>query len=81
MPYYVPHLRDILNDIGIPDVKAYRVRVDEYVQEILGTRDRDADQVWAILQPKLQDPQWRAEFVEKLRARWNARDWREGLLS
>ncbi len=81
MPYYIPHLQDILDEIGIPDVKAYRVRVDEYVQAILGTRDLDADAVWKILQPKLQDPQWRAEFTEQLRAKWNARDWRKGLLS
>ena len=80
MPYYVQHMRDILEEIGIPDVKAYRVRVDEYVQEILGTRDLDADEVWKILEPKLQDAAWRAQFIAALRDKWNARDWHaEGL--
>ena len=80
MPYYVQHMSDILDEIGIPDVKAYRVRVDQYVQEILGTRDLDPEEVWAILQPKLKDPQWRAQFVAQLGEKWNARDWRkEGL--
>ena len=55
MPYYVQHMSDILDEIGIPDVKAYRVRVDEYVQAILGTRDIDAEQVWKILEPQLKD--------------------------
>ncbi len=82
MPYYVQHMKDITDEIGIPDVKAYRVRVDEYVQEILGTRDLDADQVWKILQPKLQDAAFRANFIAQLREKWNARDWKsEGLLS
>jgi hypothetical protein len=81
MPYYVPHISDILAEIGIPDVKAYRVRVDQYVQEILGTRDLDADQVWKILYPKLQDPEYKKEFTEQLRAKWELRDYRqEGLL-
>ncbi len=80
MPYYVQHMQDILDEIGIPDVKAHRVRVDQFVQEIIGTRDLDPDEVWKILQPKLQYPDWRAQFVEQLRAKWNARDWRaEGL--
>ena len=80
MPYYVPHMNDILDEIGIPDVKAYRVRVDQYVQEILGTRDLDADEVWRILYPKLQDPVYRKEFTEQLRAKWEQRDYRqEGL--
>lgn len=80
MPYYVQHMTDILAEIGIPEVKAYRVRVDQYVQEILGTRDLDPDQVWAILQPRLQDPAWRESFVRQLRTKWEGRDWRqEGL--
>ncbi len=80
MPYYVQHMDEILEEIGIPAIKAYRVRVDQYVQEILGTRDMDPEEVWAILQPKLQDPAYRAEFVEQLRAKWENRDWRkEGL--
>ena len=80
MPYYVQHMSDILEEIGIPDVKAYRVRVDEYVQEILGTRDLDAEEVWKILEPKLKDAAWRAQFTAQLRDKWNARDWHtEGL--
>ncbi|MDL1896025.1 hypothetical protein FBQ82_07120 [Anaerolineae bacterium CFX7] len=80
MPYYVPHMQDILDEIGIPPVRAFRVRVDEYVQEILGTKDLDADEVWRILYPKLQDPAYKKQFTEQLRAKWEARDARnEGL--
>jgi hypothetical protein len=80
MPYYTQHIRDILDELGIPDVKAYRVRVDQYVQEILGTRDLDSEHVWAILHPKLKDSTWRAQFVQQLRTKWQQRDWRsEGL--
>jgi len=80
MPYYVPHMQDILDEIGIPPVRAFHVRVDEYVQEILGTRDLDAEQVWQILYPKLQDPAYKKEFTEQLRAKWEGRDYRkEGL--
>lgn len=80
MPYYVQHMSDILEEADIPNIKAYRVRVDQFVQEILGTRDLESEQVWAILQPKLQDPEWKAAFVGKLRARWQNRDWqKEGL--
>lgn len=80
MPYYVQHMSDILDEIGIPDVKAYRVRVDQYVQEILGTRDLDPDEVWKILHPRLQDPAYREEFINALRVKWEQRDWHsEGL--
>jgi hypothetical protein len=80
LPYYTKHMRDILDEVGVPDVKAYRIRVDQYVQEILGTRDLDPDRVWALLQPKLQDPNWREGFVKQLREKWEQRDWRnEGL--
>jgi hypothetical protein len=80
MPYYTQHMQDILEQVGIPDVKIYRVRVDEYVQQILGTRDLEPEEVWAILQPRLQDPTWRAQFIEQLREKWEKRDWRkEGL--
>ncbi len=80
MPYYTQHMQDILEQVGIPDVKIYRVRVDEYVQQILGTRDLEPEKVWAILQPRLQDPTWRAQFIEQLREKWEKRDWRkEGL--
>jgi hypothetical protein len=80
MPYYVPHMSDILEEIGIPPVRALHVRVDEYVQEILGTRDLDAEEVWKILYPKLQDPEFRKQFIEQLSAKWKQRDYRdEGL--
>lgn len=80
MPYYTRHLREILDEIGIPDVKAYQVRVDQFVQEIIGTRDLDSDEVWAILQPRLKEESWRRDFIEQLRLKWEQRDWRkEGL--
>ncbi len=80
MPYYVQHMQDILEEAEIPNIKAYRVRVDQYVQEILGARDLAPEEVWAILQPKLQDPGWRAQFIEQLKAKWERRDWHnEGL--
>lgn len=80
MPYYVQHMQEILDAANIPPIKAYRVRVDEYVQAILGLRDAEPEEVWRILQPKLEDPTYRAWFVEQLRKRWQARDWRkEGL--
>ncbi len=80
MPYYMPHLQDVLDEAGIPNIKAYRARIDQYVQEILGTHDLDPEKVWAILQPRLQDAEWRAQFVEQLKAKWEQRDWRqEGL--
>jgi hypothetical protein len=73
-------MADILEEIGIPTVKAFYVRVDQYVQDILGTRDLDADEVWRILHPKLQDPAFKKQFTEQLRERWEGRDWRtEGL--
>ncbi len=80
MPYYVPHMSNILDEIGIPPVRAFHVRVDEYVQEILGTQDLDAEDVWKILYPKLQDPEYKKEFTQKLREKWEQRDFRnEGL--
>ncbi len=80
MPYYVQHMQDILKEAGIPDVKAYRVRVDQFVQEILGAHDLEPEEVWAILGPQLQEPGYRARFVAQLRAKWEQRDWRkEGL--
>ncbi len=80
MPYYLQHMQDILEEADIPYIKAYRARIDQYVQEILGTHDLDPEQVWAILQPKLQDPAYRASFIEQLKAKWDQRDWRqEGL--
>ncbi len=80
MPYYVRHLQDFLAEADIPYIKAYRARIDQYVQEILGTRDLEPEEVWAILQPKLQDPEYRSHFVEQLKEKWERRDWRnEGL--
>ncbi len=80
MPYYVRHMDDILEEAGIPNIKAYRVRVDQYVQEILGTRDLDPEQVWAMLQPLLEDPAYRVDFITQLKSKWERRDWRnEGL--
>jgi hypothetical protein len=55
--------------------------VDRYIQEILGTIDADSETVWPLLSEKLRDPQWAAEFKKQLKAKWDARDWRKGLLS
>ncbi len=80
MPYYVQHMQDILGEVGIPNVKAYRVRVDQFVQEILGTDDLEPEEVWALLGPRLEEAGYRARFVAQLRAKWEQRDWRkEGL--
>lgn len=80
MPYYVPHMQDILDEIGVPPVRAFHVRIDQFVQEILGTQDLDAEQVWKILYPKLQDPEFKKQFIEQLRTKWEQRDYRnEGL--
>lgn len=80
MTYYIKHMTDILDEIGVPPVRAFHIRIDEYVQEILGTKDLDADQVWRILYPKLQDPEYKKEFAEQLRVKWANRDYRnEGL--
>ncbi len=79
MPYY-QHMQDILDEADIPNIKAYRARIDQYVQEILGTRDLGWEEVWALLQPRLQDPIWRDQFITQLKAKWEQRDWRqEGL--
>ncbi len=80
MAHYTDRMTGILEEAGIPPIKAYRARVDQYVQEILGTGYLEPEQVWAILQPKLQDPGWRSHFIAQLRSKWEARDWRkEGL--
>lgn len=80
MTYYIKHIQDILDEIGVPPVRAFQVRVDQYIQEILGTKDLDAEEVWKILHPKLQDPQFKRQFAEQLRAKWQERDFRnEGL--
>lgn len=80
MTYYIKHMTDILDEIGVPPVRAFHVRVDQYVQEILGTTDLDAEDVWKILYPKLQDPDYKKQFTEQLRAKWEQRDYRnEGL--
>jgi hypothetical protein len=73
-------MSDILEEIGVPPVRAFHVRIDEYVQEILGTKDLDAEEVWKILYPKLKDPEYKKAFTEQLRAKWEGRDYRnEGL--
>ena len=80
MTYYIKHIQDILDEIGVPPVRAFEVRVDQYIQEILGTKDLDAEDVWKILYPKLQDPEYKKQFIKQLRAKWEQRDYRnEGL--
>lgn len=80
MTYYIKHIQDILDEIGVPPVRAFQVRIDQYIQEILGTTDLDAEDVWKILHPKLQDPEYKKQFIEQLRAKWEQRDYRnEGL--
>lgn len=80
MTYYIKHIQDILDEIGVPDVRAFHVRVDQYIQEILGTTDLDAEDVWKILHPKLANPEYKKQFIEQLRAKWEQRDYRkEGL--
>lgn len=80
MTYYIKHISDILDEIGVPPVRAFEVRVDQYIQEILGTTDLDAEDVWKILHPKLQDAEYKKQFTEQLRAKWEQRDYRsEGL--
>jgi hypothetical protein len=81
MPFYTVHLDPILEELGIPLIKSVRVEVDRYIQEILGTIDADSETVWHLLQAKLQDPEWTNEFKKQLKTKWDARDWRRGLLS
>jgi hypothetical protein len=81
MPFYTVNLDPILDELGIPTIKSARIEVDRYIQEILGTIDADSETVWPLLNEKLKDPQWTAEFKQQLKAKWDARDWRRGLLS
>ncbi len=81
MPCYTINLDPLFEEIGVPIMKSARVRLDQYIQEILGTIDADCDTVWPLLNSKLQDPVWKQEFKKQLKAKWDARDWREGLLS
>lgn len=81
MPFYTVHLDPILQELGIPLIKSARVEVDRYIQEILGTIDADSEEVWPLLQQKLRDPEWTAEFKRKLKAKWDARDQRKEWLS
>jgi hypothetical protein len=37
--------------------------------------------VWPLLREKLQDSVWKENFKKQLKAKWDARDWRKGLLS
>lgn len=81
MPCYTINLDPLFEEIGLAITKSARVRVDQYIQEILGTIDADCDTVWPLLNHKMQDPAWKEEFKQQLKAKWDARDWREGLLS
>lgn len=81
MPFYTVNLDPILEELGIPRIKSARIQVDRYIQEILGTIDADSETVWPLLQGKLRDPEWAAEFKRQLKAKWDARDWRKELLS
>ncbi|MBI5302864.1 MAG: hypothetical protein HY868_12070 [Chloroflexi bacterium] len=81
MPFYTVNLDSILEELDIPTIKSARIEVDRYVQEILGTIDADSETVWPLLHEKMRDPAWTAEFKKQLKAKWDARDWRKGLLS
>jgi hypothetical protein len=81
MPFYTVNLDAILEELGIPTIKSARIEVDRYIQEILGTIDADSETVWPLLHEKMQDPVWLADFKKQLKAKWDARDWRKGLLS
>ncbi len=81
MPCYTVNLDPLFEEIGITVTKSRRVRLDQYIQEILGTIDADCDTVWPLLKGKLKDPQGAEEFKQQLKAKWEAHDWREGLLS
>jgi hypothetical protein len=81
MPFYTVNLDAMLDELGIPPIKSARIEVDRYIQEILGTIDADSETVWPLLSEKLKDPQWADEFKQQLKAKWDARDWRKGLLS
>ncbi|MCL4488271.1 MAG: hypothetical protein M1132_09690 [Chloroflexi bacterium] len=81
MPCYTTNLNSLFEEIGVSITKSTRVRLDQYIQEILGTVDADCDTVWPLLHTKLQDPEWTEQFRKQLKAKWDARDWREGLLS
>lgn len=81
MPFYTVNLDPILQELGIPLIKSVRVEVDRYIQEILGTIDADSETVWPLLEKKLHDPEWTAEFKKQLKAKWEARDQRKEWLS
>ncbi|MCI0475173.1 MAG: hypothetical protein L0Y55_02925 [Anaerolineales bacterium] len=81
MPFYTVNLDPILEELGIPLIKSVRVEVDRYVQEILGTIDADSETVWPLLEKKLRDPEWTAEFKRQLKTKWDARDQRKEWLS
>ncbi len=81
MPCYTINLDPLFQEIGVSITKSARVRLDQYIQEILGTIDADCDTVWPLLNKKMQDSQWKEEFKRELKAKWDVHDWREGLLS
>ena len=81
MPCYTVNLDLMFEELGIVVTKSARVRLDQFIQESLGTIDADCDAVWPILNDKLKDPQWAEDFRQQLKAKWEAHDWRKGLLS
>ncbi len=81
MPCYTINLDPLFEEIGVSITKSARVRLDQYIQEILGTIDADCDTVWPLLNRKLQDAEWSEEFKRQLKDKWDAHDWRQGLLS
>jgi hypothetical protein len=81
MPFYTVNLDSMFDELGIPVTKSSRIEIDRYIQEILGTIDADSETVWPLLSAKLQDPLWKEDFKKQLKAKWDARDWRAGLLS
>ncbi|MCL4393491.1 MAG: hypothetical protein M1482_01510 [Chloroflexi bacterium] len=81
MPFYTVNLDPMLEELGIPITKSSRIEIDRYIQEILGTVDADSETVWPMLNAKLQDDKWKEEFKKQLKEKWDARDWRAGLLS
>ncbi len=81
MPFYTVNLDPMFEELGIPVTKSSRIELDRYIQEILGTIDADSETVWPLLSGRLKDPQWTEEFKKQLKSKWDARDWRQGLLS
>jgi hypothetical protein len=81
MPFYTVNLDPMFEELGIPITKSTRIELDRYIQEILGTIDADSEIVWPLLNSKLQDAEWKEDFKKQLKEKWDARDWRAGLLT